>query len=217
MTESDMSSDWNNTGLFFLSERRPRPAWQGSGPRRWLTSAERACPGAGKRTHEVLAMKTLLILGGYAGTGRRITRRLLEGTNFRLVVAGRRGEKADRLAKELNGLFPGRRVTATAADAADPGSLRAAFRGVDLVLVCLPTIRHTEQIARATLAAGLDYLDLHFPAGVVPILKGLEPDIRREGRCFISQAGFHPGLLAPLVKFAAPSSPATRPPPSAWP
>jgi saccharopine dehydrogenase (NAD+, L-lysine-forming) len=151
-----------------------------------------------------MAMKTLLILGGYGGTGRYITRRLLEATDARLVVAGRHGEKADRLAEELNGRFPGRRITATAADAADLGSLRVAFRDVDLVLVCLPTIRHTEQITRAALAAGLDYLDLHYPAGVVPILRGLEPDIRKAGRCFITQAGFHPGLLAPLVKLTAP-------------
>jgi saccharopine dehydrogenase (NAD+, L-lysine-forming) len=47
-------------------------------------------------------------------------------------------------------------------------------------------------------------MDIHYPAGVVPVLRGLEPDIRREGRCFITQGGFHPGLLAPLVKFAAP-------------
>jgi hypothetical protein len=149
-------------------------------------------------------MTTILILGGYGGTGRRVSRRLLEATDSRLVVAGRHGDKADRLAAELNGRFPGRRVAASAADAADPDSLRAAFRDVQMVLVCLPTIRHTEQVARAALAAGLDYLDLHFPAGVVPVLRGLEPDIRRAGRCFITQAGFHPGLLAPLVKFAAP-------------
>jgi saccharopine dehydrogenase (NAD+, L-lysine-forming) len=151
-----------------------------------------------------MAMKTILILGGYGGTGRRIARRLLEATETRLVVAGRHGDKAERFAAELNGQFPGQRVTATAADATDPASLGAAFGAIDMVLVCLPTIRHTERIVRAALAAGADYLDLHFPGGVVPILKGLEPDIRREGRCFITQAGFHPGLLAPLVKFAAP-------------
>jgi saccharopine dehydrogenase (NAD+, L-lysine-forming) len=152
----------------------------------------------------VRAVTTLLILGAYGGTGRRITRRLLEATDTRLVVAGRHGGKADRLAAELNGLFPGRRVAAAAADAADPDSLRAAFREVEMVLVCLPAIRHTEQVTRAALAAGLDYLDIHFPAGVVPTLRGLEPDIRRAGRRFITQAGFHPGLLAPLVQFAAP-------------
>jgi saccharopine dehydrogenase (NAD+, L-lysine-forming) len=149
-------------------------------------------------------MKTILVLGGYGGTGGHITRRLLQATDARLVVAGRHRESADRLAAELNSQFPGQRVTATAADAADPASLRSAFHGVDLVLVCLPTIRHTEQITRAALAAGLDYLDIHYPNDVVSLLKGLEPDIRWEGRCFISQAGFHPGLLAPLVKLAAP-------------
>jgi saccharopine dehydrogenase (NAD+, L-lysine-forming) len=149
-------------------------------------------------------MKTILILGGYGGTGRPIARRLLQETDSRVVVAGRDGEKAGRFAAELNEKFPGQRTAATVADAADAGGLASIFRGIDMVLVCLPTIRHTEPIARAALAAGLDYLDIHFPAGVVPILKGLEPEVRGAGRCFITQAGFHPGLVAPLVKFAAP-------------
>jgi saccharopine dehydrogenase (NAD+, L-lysine-forming) len=149
-------------------------------------------------------MKTILILGGYGGTGQPIARWLLRTTDTRVVIAGRDGEKANRLAGELNGQFPGQRASGAAVDAADPSSLRSAFHYIDLVLVCLPSIRPTQQIAQAALTAGIDYLDIHYPAGVVPILKGLEPDIHRQGRCFITQAGFHPGLLAPLVKFAAP-------------
>lgn len=149
-------------------------------------------------------MNTTLILGGYGGTGRPIARHLLQATDVRVIVAGRDAQKAARFAAELNQAFPGERATSLAADAADPESLRAAFRGVNLVLVCLPTTRHTEAITRAALAAGSDYLDVHYPNDVIPILKRLEPEIRSAGRCFITQGGFHTGLVAPLVRFAAP-------------
>lgn len=149
-------------------------------------------------------MKTILVLGGYGGTGRPSGRWLLRETEARVVVAGRDGEKARQFAAELNGEHPGQRAAGLVADADKPASLRAAFRGIDLVLVCLPSIRHTDLIARAALEAGADYLDIHFPSAVLPMLRQLEPDILRRGRCFITQAGFHPGLLAPLVKFAAP-------------
>jgi saccharopine dehydrogenase (NAD+, L-lysine-forming) len=119
-------------------------------------------------------------------------------------VAGRHQQKAEQLAEQLNTSVAGRRVTATAADAASADSLGAAFRNAHLVLDCTPTTQHTEPIARAALAGGLDCLDLHFPAQALTTLQTLAPDIARAGRCFITQAGFHPGLVAPLVRFAAP-------------
>src|SRR5262249_13928345 len=98
----------------------------------------------------------------------------------------------------------GQRVTAIGADAANADSLSAALRNVNLVLDETPTTDYTEQVARAALAGGVDYLDLHYPAHGLAVLQTLAPDIQQAGRCFISQAGFHPGLLAPLVRFLAP-------------
>jgi saccharopine dehydrogenase (NAD+, L-lysine-forming) len=149
-------------------------------------------------------MKTILILGGYGRIGSRIAHRLLQETNASVVVAGRHKDKADHLAAQLNSSVPGRRVTAVAADAARADSLAVAFRNVHLVLANTPTTQYTEQVARAAVASGVDYLDLHFPSRGLAVLRTLAPDIERSGRCFITQAGFHPGLLAPLVRFVAP-------------
>lgn len=149
-------------------------------------------------------MKTILLLGGYGMCGQRIARWLLQETDACLVVAGRHKEKADQLAARLNSLVPGQRTTATAADTASVDSLRAAFCNANLVLDCTSTTQHTEKIARVALAGGLDYLDLHFPVQAFRTLQTLAADIERAGCCFIIQAGFHPGLLAPLVRFAAP-------------
>ncbi len=54
-----------------------------------------------------------------------------------------------------------------------------------------------------TVNAGIDYLDIHFQQSIVLILNGLAPDIEKAGRCFITQAGFHPGLPAAFVRGAA--------------
>jgi saccharopine dehydrogenase (NAD+, L-lysine-forming) len=149
-------------------------------------------------------MKTIMLLGGYGRIGAHLARWLLQQTDASVVVAGRHPEKADDLAARLNREVPGQRVAAVAADAASADSLRQAFRNVNLVLDCTSTARHTGQIARAALAAGVDCLEYHFSSKVLPALRPLAADLEKSGRSFIAQGGFHPGLLAPLVRFAAP-------------
>jgi saccharopine dehydrogenase (NAD+, L-lysine-forming) len=148
-------------------------------------------------------MRRILILGGYGASGWRTARWLLRETDCSVVLAGRHEQRAAALAGRLNEEFPGRRVSATMADAASAASLDAAFRDVDLVLVCSTTAPYAEQVARTALARGIDYLDIHFSPRVPAALEGLAASIQQAGRCFITQAGFHPGLLAPLVRFAA--------------
>lgn len=147
--------------------------------------------------------KTFLILGGYGGAGFPITRLLLQETEARIILAARNREKAERAADRLNTEFPGARVTWRYADAADPQSLTAALDGVDVLLVCSTTTQYAEQVARVALLAGLDYMDIYAAQKIIPILKSLEPAIKQAGRCFITQAGFHPGLLAPFIRYAA--------------
>jgi saccharopine dehydrogenase (NAD+, L-lysine-forming) len=149
-------------------------------------------------------MKTILLLGGYGRIGPWVAHWLLRETDAALVVAGRHLEKAEQLAARLNASVGGRRVTARAADAAQADSLAAALRDIQLVVDNTPTTQYTEPVAQAALAGGVDYLDFHYPGQGLASLRALAPDIARAGRCFISQAGFHPGLLAPLVRFVAP-------------
>lgn len=149
-------------------------------------------------------MTTILILGGYGYAGRLLAKWLLKESDARLVLAGRNAEKARALAEELNAEFPGDRVGSTAADAADPASLRQALRGANMVLVASTTTQHTERVARAALEAGADYLDLQFAPERIPVLRAMAGEIERAGRCFITEAGFHPGMLAPMIRFAAP-------------
>ena len=148
-------------------------------------------------------MTNILILGGTGYTGKLLARHLLEQTDARIALAARHLDKAQAFAGELNGQFDGKRVSAIYADAADAESLRAAFRGRTLILVAAPTTAYAETVIRAALEAGADYLDVQLGAKKFALLQSLAPEIERAGRCFITEAGFHPGLPAALIRYAA--------------
>ncbi len=94
-------------------------------------------------------------------------------------------------------------VSAVRADAADGQSLREALHGTDLLLVAAPTTKHADTVIRTAIESGADYLDIQLDARKFALLKSLAPEIERAGRCFITEAGFHPGLPAAMVRYAA--------------
>jgi len=150
-------------------------------------------------------MKTgkILLLGGYGNTGLFLTRLLLQETKLDLILAGRNLSRAAAVAAEFNRQFPGERVSGRKADASDSGSLLLAFDGIDLVVVASSTARYAREVATAALQAGIDYLDIQFSNQKVKVLKSLASEIEQAGRCFIMDGGFHPGLPALLVRYAA--------------
>jgi hypothetical protein len=146
--------------------------------------------------------QSILILGGYGMAGLPIARLLLGHTSTRLIVAGRRLEKAAETVAGLNADFPGGRAAGIRADAADVTSLATALQGVDLIVDCTPTTAHVETVTRAALQAGVDYLDILYGPNKLDVLLGLAEEAERAGRCFITEAGFHPGLPSALVRYA---------------
>jgi len=148
-------------------------------------------------------MARILILGGYGLTGKPLARHLLEQSDAQVLLGGRNPEKAQRYASELNAQFVGGRVSGVGVDAADAHSLAEVLREVDLLLIAAPVTQHTQAVARAALEAGVDYLDVELGAQKLATLQALAPEIERAGRCFVTEAGFHPGLPAALVRYAA--------------
>ena len=147
--------------------------------------------------------KRVLILGGYGSTGFPIARLLLSQTDACITLAGRNLEKARRAAQLLNAEQAGERVHAVCADAGDSAGLRKAFAGMDIVVVASSTAEYAEQVARAALEAGTDYLDVQYSTRKIQILQSLASEIERARLCFITDGGFHPGLPAAMVRFAA--------------
>jgi saccharopine dehydrogenase (NAD+, L-lysine-forming) len=144
-------------------------------------------------------MDTILILGGYGATGRPLTKHLLAQTDNKIIVAGRNLEKARDFVDSLHDP----RLTAKRVDAADPASLRGALRGVDLLLVAAPTTQHTETVVCAALEAGVDYLDVQYSDRKLEALRAHEREIDQQRLCFITEAGFHPGLPSAMIRYAA--------------
>jgi len=146
-------------------------------------------------------MTTILILGGYGYTGKFISRYLLRESKANIILAGRSLDKGKEFAKELGD--HGDRVRVAFVDAAQIGTLRTALAGVDLLLVVAPTTQYTEDVARAALSAGIDYLDIQYSSHKLKILHTLEEEIQEAGLCFITEAGYHPGLPSVMVRYAA--------------
>ena len=146
---------------------------------------------------------TILVLGGYGGTGRVFCRYLLKETTVNIIIAGRRLEKSKELADKLRTEFSSDRVSFRYVDASDVDSLREAFQDIDFVLVAATTTKWAKQIAETALEANIDYLDIYFQQDVYPVLETMKRQITQAGRCFITQAGFHPGLPAAYIRKGA--------------
>jgi hypothetical protein len=146
---------------------------------------------------------SILILGGYGNTGSALARLLLQVTDAKLVLAGRNIRKAEQLADELNKTVDDCRVRGIFADASDSASLREAFTGMSIVVMASSTTQYCRQVAEIAIETRVDYLDIQYSNQKIALLKSMASEIQGAGCCFITDGGFHPGLPAFLVRFAA--------------
>ncbi len=146
-------------------------------------------------------MTQILILGGYGMTGSLLARLLLEHTDAVVTIAGRSLTKAETLKTELAQTFSPGRIRALAVDVEDIGSVRAALDGIDLVVLATSYASHCAPVAIAALECNVDYLDLLYGPAKLKTLVRLTGEIEKRGLCFISEAGFHPGLPLALARY----------------
>lgn len=144
-------------------------------------------------------MSTILILGGYGYTGKLLAKHLLAQTDVNIIVSGRSLEKAKSFADELNNP----RVTVRRVDASDLDSLAQALQNINLCLVAAPTTHHAETVIRACINARVDYLDVQLSSKKLNALFAARNEVKQAGLCFITEAGFHPGLPAAMIRYAA--------------
>ena len=148
-------------------------------------------------------MSNILVIGGTGYTGRLIAQHLLEHSEANITIATRHVDKAQAFADELNRQHPDHRVKAVYADASQRDSLRSAFTDQTMVVVAAPTTAYAENVIRVSLEMGLDYLDVQLGNRKLALLQSLAHEIEQAGLCFITEAGFHPGLPSALVRYAA--------------
>jgi len=148
-------------------------------------------------------MRRILILGGYGTTGTMLTRLLLEYTDVLVTIAGRNLKAAEALRADLVRLFPASRVAVLEVDVEDSQRVRAALKGIDLVLLATSHAAHSAVVANAALECNVDYLDLLYGPKKLKTLSAMAGEIERRGLCFITEAGFHPGLPLALARYLA--------------
>lgn len=149
-------------------------------------------------------MLRILIIGGYGNAGRCIAEYLLKFTSDTIVViAGRQEEKARSVAQSLSSQFPDR-ADARRIDLADPGSIDDAFRSADFVVNAAGAVPFTKNVAEGLLRHGKSAIDCQLASpDKSRILEQLAPAFEAAGICYITDGGFHPGIPAALLRYAA--------------
>lgn len=138
---------------------------------------------------------------GHAGsTIAALLAKELDSTD-ELVLAGRNEQ---RLAKTQALITGSARVSTATVDVDDEHSVRKLVHGADLVIVTVSRPDLIGALGRIVLEAGADWIDtmLSTPAKITA-LRTLEAEITAAGRCFVTDGGFHPGLPATVVRWAA--------------
>jgi hypothetical protein len=144
--------------------------------------------------------RTVLVLGGYGQTGRVVVEHLAaRNPALNILVAGRDATRARALVREL--ASPA--LTPLRLDAADPVALERELRSVDLLVNVAAAADLAEQVAEAALRAEVDWVDTQVARHQADVLSALAPRIAASGRRWVTQAGFHPGVPAALVRLAA--------------
>ena len=150
-------------------------------------------------------MKSVLILGGYGNAGFLISKYLLlETSDVSITIAGRRIQKAEVAVKKLNESLPGNRASALQVDVTNLPEFRGALNKSDLVVMASSTLKYIRSVAQEVIKAGVDYLDIQLSSPLkLEVLYSLEDTIKTAGLCFVTDGGFHPGVPAALVRYAA--------------
>lgn len=142
----------------------------------------------------------ILVLGGYGNFGKRISIALAGDRRIRLVIAGRSRDKARELSDRLNAQFQCESACARL-DIGDPAlSDRIRETGCRLAIhTSGPFQGQDYNVARACIAAGVNYIDIADDRRFVAGVGILAEEATRQGVFAISGASSVPGLSSAVV------------------
>ncbi|QZN95996.1 hypothetical protein [Symbiopectobacterium purcellii] len=148
----------------------------------------------------------IAILGAVGNAGRLLAQQLAPELDDRaeLLLVGRRDAPLAALCEQINHQA-GRTLAHTAcADLSDLPRMHAVLAGTQLVVVTAALGEHTAPLAALVLEIGADWLDIMLSTPAKwQALTALAPAMTQQGRCFITDGGFHPGLPAAMARWAA--------------
>lgn len=145
--------------------------------------------------------KRVLLVGATGYAGRQLARYLLTSTDATVILSGRNSIKLGDLQSSLPVVDLSRRAELLELDAARIDV--AALPDFDLLVNATGTGRHNASMIQACLERGADWIDMQMTNELLNPPTELRAKIERAGCRFVIQAGFHPGILAALVRHAA--------------
>ena len=143
-------------------------------------------------------MKTLLIIGGYGQFGSRLSRRLKNVPDIRILVAGRSYSKAQTLCKKHGGnLFPA--VFDTQGDLTSQIKKLSPWLIVDATGPFQPTFSQNYPLVQTCIEQGIYYIDLSDSGEFTMGITTLDSAAKKAGIAAISGASSVPALSSAVV------------------
>jgi len=144
--------------------------------------------------------KRLLLVGATGYAGNKLASYLLTDTDATVILAGRSRAKLDELQSGLRLKDQAHRLELLELDAEDLDS--AALDDFDLLVNATAEGPHNAPLIQACLDHRADWIDMQMSNELLNPRPVLRESIESAGRCFVIQAGFHPGIITPLVRYA---------------
>ena len=145
--------------------------------------------------------KRVLLVGATGYAGRKLAEYLLTSTDVTVILSGRNRSKLGNLQSSLPAVDLSRRTELLELDAANIDV--ATLTDFDLLVNATGTGRHNALMIQACLERRADWIDMQMTNELLNPPTERRAKIERAGCRFVIQAGFHPGILAALVRHAS--------------
>lgn len=145
--------------------------------------------------------KRILLVGATGYAGSKLASCLLRQTDATVILAGRSRSKLDDLQSGLCQQDLAHRGECLELDATNLGS--ASLDDFDLLVNATAEGPHNARLIQACLDHQTDWIDVQMTNELLNPPPLLQESIASAGRRFVIQAGFHPGMIAPLVRYAS--------------
>ncbi|MCG8373656.1 MAG: hypothetical protein MI700_08995, partial [Balneolales bacterium] len=136
---------------------------------------------------------------------RALSRSMLQYLDAFLIISGRNPQKLKALSDQLHSEFPDKEHSTLLLDATNRDSLLGAMKNVEFVIVAATIPDQVELVAECALQTGTNLMDIFVRNDVIERLKAFEEDFQHQKLVCFTQCGFHPGIIAPLIKYLSPS------------
>ncbi len=145
--------------------------------------------------------KRILLVGATGYAGRKLATYLLTDTDATVILSGRSIAKLEELRSSLHRHDLAHRIKLLELDATALDF--AALPEFDLLVNATANGPHNTSLIQACLERRADWIDMQMTNELLKPPTELQAKIERVGCCFVIQAGFHPGVIAALVRYAA--------------